>query len=160
LYGITVPWLIFVGKAPKEANNHGASDEDKTDDEDYDFPVETDADRRRMMADAMGDKELASLKMQARLDDFWLDEGKRKDTQKAINNPDETADGSEDAEETLKKFGLSPEENVRDRSYLPTSSMTESLQKMKPRISLIGRRKESTAVPEAEGEWACKTCTL
>jgi hypothetical protein len=106
-----------------------------------------------MMADAMGDKELASLKTQARLDDFWLDNGKKKSTQKVPNDPDEMGNGSEEAEETLKKFGLSLEENVRD-------SMTESLQRRKSSMSSIGRRKESTAVPEAEGEWACKTCTL
>jgi len=113
-----------------------------------------------MMVDAMGDKELASLKSRARLEDFWLDKGKGKGTQKLSNDPDEMGDGSEEAEETLKKFGLSLEENVRDRSCLPTYSTTESSSKTEPRMSSIGRPKESTAVPEAGGEWACKTCTL
>jgi hypothetical protein len=161
LYGIATPWLIFViGKAPQEADRRQASDEGETDGEDYDSPVETDADRRRMMAGAMSDKELASLKTQARLDDFWLDKEKGKGTQKATNDPDETGDSSNEAEETLKKFGLSPEENVGDRNYLPASSMMESLQRTKPNIALIGPRKESTAVHEAEGEWTCKACTL
>lgn len=157
LYSIAAPWLIFVGKTPQGADSRRESDEDQTGDEDYDFPVETDAERRRMMADAMGDTELASLKTRARLEDFWLDKGKRKGTQKLTNDPDEMEDGSEEARETLKKFGLSLEENVRD---LATSSTTESLQRKKSSMSSIGRRKESTAVPETEGEWACKTCTL
>lgn len=151
-----------VGNTPEQGGGR-ESDEDEDEDE-YEAVDETDTDRRQIMTDAMGDKELDSLKIQGQLTDFWgsTRKQKEKDNKKKkapIDDSDATEDDSDDAAETLKKMGLSIEAEISGGAASPTSKAGTSMQRTGKTMSSAGHQIGAPTVP-AGGEWACQKCTL
>lgn len=115
---------------------------DVTEDEEYEVLEETDAERRRMMSEAMDKKELDSMKTQTQLKDFWVYKRQPVGSSKEIID---LSDEEDNPQEILKRLELLTEKEV-DEQLSHLSKETEPPNKAETDIS--------------SGEWACYACTL
>lgn len=141
----------------------------ETDDDldDIEIPLETDADRLRLIKTA-ADDDGTSLRAQSHLTDFWTGKGKSPakkgragPTLIIVSDDDETETEDEDeAVETLKKLGLSVQEETNDDSKLPSDDRIlekPSSSKRNPLDELEQGRDQKETV---DGQWTCTACTL
>ena len=144
----------------------GSTTETDDDLDDIEIPLETDADRLRLIKTAAGDHD-TSLRTQSHLTDFWTGRGKspaKKGKAEAavivVSDDEEIETEDEDeAFETLKKLGLSVQEETDDNPKLPSDNRaleTPGPSKRTPLELEQGGDQTDTI----EGRWTCTACTL
>jgi len=143
----------------------GSTTETDDDLDDVEIPLETDADRLRLIKTA-ADDDGTSLRTQSHTD-FWTGKGKspaKKDKAGpaliVVSDDDETETEDEDeAFEILKKLGLSVQEETDDNSKQPSDTRVLGMPGPSKRIPLEleqGRDQAGTI----DGQWTCTACTL
>jgi hypothetical protein len=141
----------------------GSTTETDDDLDDIEIPLETDADRLRLIKTA-ADDDGTSLRTRSHLTDFWTGKGKAPAKKgKAgpalivVSDDDETETEDEDeAFETLKKLGLSVQEETdkppSDNRVLETPGPSK-----RTPLELEQGRDQTESI---EGQWTCTACTL
>jgi hypothetical protein len=141
----------------------GSTTETDDDLDDIEIPLETDADRLRLIRTA-ADDDGTSLRTQSHLTDFWTGKGKspaKKDKAGpaliVVSDDDDETETEDEAEafETLKKLGLSVQEETGDNSKLPSD--TRVLGTPGPSKPLEQGRDQTETI---DGQWTCTACTL
>jgi hypothetical protein len=129
--------------------------------------LETDADRLRLIK-TTADDDGTSLRTQSHLTDFWTGKGKspaKKDkagpTLIVVSDDDETETEDEDeAVETLKKLGLSVQEETDEYSKKPSDSRVLEKPGPSKRTPLDESEQGRTKTETFDGQWTCTACTL
>ncbi|KIM33246.1 hypothetical protein M408DRAFT_326031 [Serendipita vermifera MAFF 305830] len=140
-----------------QPESDGSTTETDDDTEDTVITQETDADRLRLIQ-SMADDGNKSLRTQSHITDFWMPptEMKGKSKPVLVVMSDDESDDEEEANERLRKLGLSIEEASEPTSAGPDDDTTPSKPESNTKV-LVDHPREKTA--EVDGQWACSACT-